>query len=160
MYNQTININGYLQDDPRYRTTSGGKKVADLIVAVNVNPGIRKEHEPGTVFYKCHYWGESSVAYCQQNLVRGCNVEILGSLHTMLARNADGTVYIGENGEPKINREIEVFDLRNHSSFQYAETEEERKERLEKRRKLAEEKEAAAAKRVRELAEQMGELPF
>lgn len=160
MYNQTININGYLQGNPRYRTTSGGKKVADLIVAVNINPGVRKAHEPGTVFYKCHYWGEGNVEYCEQNLVSGCNVEVLGALHTMLARNADGTLYIGENGEPKINREIEVFDLRNHSVFQYAESEEERKERLEKRRKLEEEKEAAASKRIKELAEQMGELPF
>lgn len=83
-----LTIIGNLTADPVLNTTSTGKKVCNFNVAVN-RRGRQQEGQPDADFFRVSVWDKLAES-CQQYLVKGKKVAVVGSVSLHLYTGNDG----------------------------------------------------------------------
>lgn len=83
-----LTIIGNLTADPVLNTTSTGKKVCNFNVAVN-RRGRQLEGQPDADFFRVSVWDKLAES-CQQYLVKGKKVAVVGSVSLHLYTGNDG----------------------------------------------------------------------
>lgn len=87
-----IIVMGHLGGDPEERVTPGGQKVTTFNIASNTWRAGQEE----TTWYRITVWGDSSIRILP-HLKKGSGVVVVGSLHTEIYNNRDGTPQVSRN---------------------------------------------------------------
>lgn len=111
---QNINLIGNITKDPELRTTSNGRSVCNMTLAVN---SIRRSREDKTktesvaTFYRLTVW-DHEAENCGKYLTKGRCIGCHGELSVSVARDDNGkpvTYKSGDRaGEPIINLDVNV----------------------------------------------------